>query len=199
MKTLKPLCQNFLVKVFTGFVTKAGIDAGVYHSDWGIGFVFMGNQALTAPEDLSPIPDFTGLTNSQALMAVASSHESGWHFFGGNENEFLSTDLLEFFRMAVSLPPHIALHISDGLYECECDEEDVSFDDHLAKISVPILYLGLGGGSGTTGDYTSSLTAGTDLTYCLVSIPGTDPASDYGHADLFGYDTDELVQDVLRQ
>ena len=219
MKTLKPFCQNLLVKVFTGFIlltitccerqdktdypdpaTKAGIDAGVYHSDWGAGFIFMGNLALTARDDPSPIPEFSGLTNSQAAMAAASSHESRWHFFGGNENEFLYTDPLRFIRMAVSLPPCIPLQISDGLFECGCDEEDVSFDDHLAEISVPILYLGAGGGSGTTGDYTSSLTASTDLTTYLVSISGTDPASDYGHVDLwFGYDADELVWDVLRQ
>jgi len=62
------------------------------------------------------------------------------------------------------------------------------------------LYLGAGGGSGSTGDYTISLTASSDLTTYLVSVPCTDPASDYGHADLwFGYDADELVWDVLRQ
>jgi hypothetical protein len=78
--------------------------------------------------------------------------------------------------------------------------EDASFDNHLAEILIPILYFGAAGGSGTTGDYTSSLKAGSDLTYHLVSIPGKNPASDYGHADLwFGYDADELVWDVLRQ
>ena len=56
------------------------------------------------------------------------------------------------------------------------------------------LYLGAGGGSGSTGDYTISLTASSDLTTYLVSVPDTGPASDYGHADLwFGCDADELV------
>lgn len=94
--------------------------------------------------------------------------------------------------MAVSLPTHISLQILDDLFVCGCNEEDVSFDDHLFEISVPILYLGAGGDSVTTGDYTSSLTASADLTTYLVSIPGKDPASDYGHADLwFGYDADD--------
>ena len=221
MKALKSFCQNSLVKIFAGFIlltitcferssqevtdypdpaTKAGIDTGVYHSDWGAGFISMGNLALTPPDDPSPLPDFTGLSNSQALMAAASSHESGWHFFGGYENGFFCKDPLRFFRMAVSLPPYIPLQIFYDLNACGCHKEDVSFDDHLAEISVPILNIGAGGGSGITGDYTSSLTASSDLTNYLVSIPGSGPASDYGHADLwFGYDADELVWDVLRQ
>ncbi len=184
----------------SALATKAGLNAGVYHSDWGAGFIYMGNLALTAPDDPSPIPDFNGLTNGQASMAAASSHEAGWHFFAGNKNEFLYTDQQRFFRMAVNLPPYIPLQIFDDLYACGCNEEDVTFDDYLAEISVPILSLSAGGGTGTAGDYTSSLTAGSDLTHYLVSIPGTDPAFDYGHADLwFGYDADELVWDVLRQ
>jgi hypothetical protein len=103
------------------------------------------------------------------------------------------SDPIRFIRMAVGLPPHIALQISDGLFECGCDEEVVSSDYHIAEIWVPIQYLGAGG-SVTTGDHTSRLTTGTDLTYYLVSIPGKDPASDYGHADLlFDYEANELV------
>jgi hypothetical protein len=141
MKTLKPICQNCLAKVFTGFMLLV---------------------CACCEYSFQDITDYA--------------------------------DPIRFFRMAVSLPSHIALHISDGLYECGCDEEVVSFDYHLAEIWVPILYLGASGGSVTTGDHTSSQTAGTDLTYYLVSIPGKDPASDYGHADLlFGYEADELV------
>jgi hypothetical protein len=102
--------------------------------------------------------------------------------------------------MAVSFLSYNPLQIFDDLFLYGCDEEDVSFDDHLFEISVPILYLGAGGGTVTTGNYTSSLTASADLTTYLVSIPGKDPASAYGHADLwFAYDADEIVQNVLRQ
>ena len=82
---------------------------------------------------------------------------------------------------------------------CACDEVDIGHDDHLAEISVPILYIGAAGGTGTVGDYSSSLTASVDITNYNVSIPGADPASDYGHADLwFGYEANELVWSVLR-
>ena len=102
--------------------------------------------------------------------------------------------------MATELPPYLPLQVFYELYACGCDEEDVSFDDHLSEITVPILYIGAGGATGSVGDYTSSLTASNDITNHLVTIPGADPASDYGHADLwFGYDADELVWDVMRQ
>jgi hypothetical protein len=85
--------------------------------------------------------------------------------------------------MAVNLPSYIPLSIFDDLNAYACEEEDVSLIDHLAGIKVPILYLVTGRGSGSTGDYISSLTASSNLTYCLLTISGIYPASDYGHAD----------------
>jgi hypothetical protein len=191
MKTLKPFCQNFLVKIFAGFILLN--ITGREHSD----IIVYPDPAYSAEavqwKDLLQQLDFESniiivrkdACIKDAIDAAASSHESGWHFFGGNENEFYYTDPLRFFRMAVILPPYIPLRIYDDLDVCGFDEEDVSFDDHLAEISAPILNLGAGGCSGTTGNYTSSQTAGSDLTHNLVSIPGTDPASDNGHADLW--------------
>jgi hypothetical protein len=84
---------------------------------------------------------------------------------------------------------------------CQCDEEDVSIDDHLDQISVPILYIGAGGGFGTFGDYTSSLTASTDITNYTVSLQAEENRTiDYGHADTFmANDAANLVWEVLRQ
>ncbi len=183
---------------------KTMLDGGLYHSDWGVGFIYMGNLALAAPDKPSPIPPFDGfgLTNSQALMAAATDHSGGWHFFGGTPFEFYYSDPLRFTRMAVEVSPYMPFQMFYELSACGCDKEefDVSFDDHLEEISVPILYLGGGGGSGTVGHYSSSLTASTDITNYTISIPGTVPETDYGHADLwFGYDADVLVWDVLRQ
>ncbi len=73
--------------------------------------------------------------------------------------------------MVVNLPPAFRFIFFDDLNECGCDEEDVSFDDNLARILVPVLYLEAGEGRGITGYYTNSLTAGTDLSRYLVSIP----------------------------
>ena len=64
---------------------KAGLKTGVYQRDFGVGFIVMGNLALAAPDDPSPIPPFDalGFTNSQALRTAASDHSGGWHFFAG--------------------------------------------------------------------------------------------------------------------
>lgn len=77
----------------------------------------------------------------------------------------------------------------------QCDQKDVSIDDHLAEISVPILYLGTAGGFGTLGNYTGSLTASDDVTNINVQLQSSDQAAiDYGHADLFiGNDAPDLV------
>jgi hypothetical protein len=61
-------------------------------------------------------------------------------------------------------------------------------DDQLSQITVPILYIGAGGGFGSLGDYTTSLTAtaGTDLTtYTVTKQAPNDRAIDYGHAHLW--------------
>ena len=64
---------------------KAGLKTGVYQRDFGVGFIVMGNLALAAPDDPSPIPPFDalGFTNSQAIRTAASDHSGGWHFFAG--------------------------------------------------------------------------------------------------------------------
>ena len=76
---------------------------------------------------------------------------------------------------------------------------DVPFDDHLGKISVPILYIGAGGAFGTLGDYSSSLTKSSDITNYTITLTG-ERLTDFGHGDLFvGNDAAELVWNVLYQ
>ncbi len=90
--------------------------------------------------------------------------------------------------MVVNIPSNNPLQILYDMGTCGCD----------AGIPVPLLHLGAGGGSETTGDYTGSLMVNTNLTYRQVLVPGTTPPSDYGHADLWSdYAADELGWDVL--
>jgi hypothetical protein len=67
-----------------------------------------------------------------------------------------------------------------------CDETDVPFDDHLGEISVPVLYVGAGGGFGEFGVYTTTLLGSADVQSHIVDLQ-PDPARlfDFGHADLF--------------
>jgi hypothetical protein len=67
-----------------------------------------------------------------------------------------------------------------------CGTPDLPYDDHLADISVPVLYVGAAGGFGTQGLYGLSLLGGTDKTVRLVRFfPEEARVQDFGHADLF--------------
>ncbi|MBT8394511.1 MAG: hypothetical protein HKO81_05570 [Flavobacteriaceae bacterium] len=159
------------------------INIGLYNHPWGVDFIKWGKLALKAPDGKSP--DFPG-TNSQFLMFVGSQG-----FFAADENgAYLYSDPLRFFRLAVNLSPHWPRQLVYELTASSCPKEDVTYDDHLGEISIPILYIGAEMAEGSAGIYTSSLTASTDITNYIV--PG------YSHADLwFAYDADEMVWSPL--
>lgn len=180
------------------------MDNGIYQYDAGQTFIFLGSMAMNAPDDPSPIPDFAGLTNKQVMLLLGSmTFVSGnpnapfWHFVGGDLDDLFYTDFDRWLNLAVELAAYQPQY---QLYEgavCACDEEDVGIDDHLGEIKVPIFYLGTEGGMGTLGEYTTSLTASTDVTHYTVSV-NENRMVDYGHADIFmGRDADELVWDKL--
>jgi len=184
---------------------KARMDAGTFNFEEGMGMIHMASLALSAPEEISPVPPFDGMgvTNYQAfLMAGFSPAENpdapSWHYFGGTMDDgFLYADPNRFIRLGVNLNPHMPVQ---HLYEacaCACNEEEVSMDDHLGEIRLPILYLGAEGGLGSYGVYTGSLTASGDITHHIVR-KGVDRALEYGHADIWmGYDAAELVWEPL--
>ncbi|MBN1414749.1 MAG: hypothetical protein JW973_06590 [Bacteroidales bacterium] len=182
-------------------VYKAKIESGNYMIDDGAGFIYMATLAFSAPGEDSPV--IPGLTNYQALLAVGSNPPDDpdtpfWHFFGGDMNDFLYSDPDRFIRFGMTLPPYMPAKTFYDLYACGCNEENVSFDDHIAQISLPILYIGAGGGMGTVGYYTGNLTSSNDITNFTVTIPGVEPLYDFGHADLWiGYNANELVWEVL--
>jgi len=209
VETLKTFWQNLLVKSIAGFILltltcfeSSFQDESSPSDPFVVAVTVQWKDMLQQFNFTSNIINIQkgtiGFTFNQILMDAASSNESGWHFFGGKEYGLFYTDSLRFFRMAVYLPPNILLQISCDMGACGCDDEDARFDDHLAGHPVPLLYIGAGGGLGSAGDFTCSLMASTDLTYYLVSFPGTDPVSGYGRADLwFDYAADELVWVVL--
>ncbi len=188
------------------------IDAGVYQNDDGLVFAFFSSLAATAPDDPSPI--FEGLTNFQAILfigantfAFGDSPAPFWHFVAGDFNEFgipvglLYTDPAVWITGLGSLSPYMPRLANFELAATACDEADLSIDDHLAAIEVPILYLGAAGAFGTLGDYTSSLTASNDVTNVTVQLQPADQAIiDYGHGDLFlARDAADHAWDVLRR
>ena len=190
-----------------------GINNGIYQNQQGINLAPFGVLATTNPGGLSPI--IPGLTNFQAGLfagtntyAFPNSIAPFWHFIGGDlsspagiPNALLYSDPSRWFQLLMSLAPYQPQLTMYESRACPCNETNVTIDDHLGDISVPILYLGAGGGFGALGDFTTSLTASSDITNYTVSLqPGGNRFKDYGHADLFmGTNAANLVWEKLRQ
>jgi len=164
----------------------------VYNDDTGVFLKQVSDLALSSPDDGSPI--VPGFTNYQLALVFGAStgllNGQFWHFVGGylDANEIPSdlrfTEARLWLDLLQNLPPHCTVQADFDVDATFCGKPNVPFDDHLGEISVPILFLGTGGGFGETGYYTTTLTASKDVTKFTVSITG-DRATDFGHADLF--------------
>lgn len=185
--------------------TAAAIGAGSYASTVGGLIAALGGLAIADPNGSSilngPPFNLVGFNNRQAGLLVGEATfglQGGlepapfYHFTGGTfdaegkpagllySNE---ADLFAFEAAASPVQPNQELLDSDA---ATCELNDVAFDDHLAEITVPVLYLGAGGGFGEYGVYTTTLLGSTDVTAHVVSlVPAEARIVDFGHADLF--------------
>ena len=107
------------------------------------------------------------------------------HFIGKIPTGLRHSDPARWINLLKSLPPYQPQLTGYESRLCICDEVDVAFDDHLGKISVPILYVGAGGAFGTLGDHSSGLTKSSDITNYTITITENDRVVDFGHGDLF--------------
>ncbi len=162
-----------------------------------IPFVPIGELAVFDPDGDSPF--IPGLNNLQtALYFGAATFDvwpwnATWHYFGGSfdpdtglpvDLNFTSIDgMTDFMRTGCSWE---ALRF---LYEYEqvlCDEEDVPWDDNLAAVEVPILYLEPVGGIGATGRHTLGLFGSADIQISTSSLlPPDQIVEDFGHIDIW--------------
>lgn len=176
--------------------TKETINGGTYVSSLGVELGPIGNLAQTAPDDSFPFPfPIPNLTNAQVAIAIGAGPNPGpapfWHFVAGQFDEngvplgLTYTDANRWFYLLTTLAPHMPQRMLYEFRACQCDEEEVSIDDYLDQITVPILYLGAGGGFGNFGDFTGNeTTASSDVTNYTVSLmPPEARALDFGHAD----------------
>ncbi len=176
----------------------AEIAGGKFENDFGGFFKSLADLALGYPDDPSPI--FEGFTNIQAFrFAFYGNDILGFHLYGGDlEGPFYSDEMRNLRAISgySTFMPNLLWQEIDAV---NCTSMDVSFDDYLHLITVPILYIGAGGGSGAeAGYYTSSLTASSDITNHLVSL-NSDPLLDFGHVDIWvGDNADNLVWSNLR-
>ena len=186
---------------------QAMMDLGQYQDPSGATFSAIGALANAAPDETTPIPPFQPFTNRQvALFAGANTYMLApqtspfWHFVGASSSDVPPSGLAftrpaRWFTLLAALPPYQPVRTQLDMVRGLCNERDVAFDDNLRRIAVPILYLGAGGGLGTMGYHTITLTASRDVTRHTVSLqPPSLAELDFGHGDLFlGDDAARLV------
>ncbi len=202
LKTDVPQLRDFACQRLAN--TEAAIAAGQFASTNGVLIAALGNLAVADPNGPSILngPPFNlDLNNRQAgllvgeatfvffagLEPVPAYHFTGGTFDGAGEPSGLlysnEQDLFALEQAGSPLQPN--REVADGDVAI-CEQTDVDFDDHLDDITVPVLYIGAGGGFGDFGLYTTTLLGSTDVTSLIVSkVPPAQRLADYGHADLF--------------
>ena len=189
-------------------------DSGTWQDSTGRLVQTISLLSETDPLGLSPV--FPGLTNHQAALLVGEAtfllltpNEPApfYHFTAGRFAALPSSGGLpvpnglryspepawrSMLAGASAYQPTLQLAEAELLM---CDEQDVPFDDHLAQVGNPVLYVGGGGGFGEYGLYTTTLLGSADVSHLVVDLmPPDQRLYDYGHADLFlGTDAPALV------
>jgi len=177
---------------------QASFNAGTFVNNTGAQVRGAGTGAKLAPD--APSPVVQGFTNRQAALFAGAmtfliipppAFVPVYHFVGGQFTNNVPTGLtytqpdylFDFFKNAS--PFQSAGDILDG-DAIECNDIDVPYDDHLADIKVPVLYMGAEGGFGHFGLYTTTLLGSTDVTTHVVNLtPAPARLLDFGHADLW--------------
>ena len=162
------------------------IDSGALENTNGQFFQTVGYLAHELPNELSPIFGDGSTTNIQAfrLIFAIDAFGFGFKFFAGDFGTLSISDEQRATRAVASYPHFMPNQLWSEIDAVNCSSMNVTFDDHIDLISVPILYVGSEIGPGTAGEYTSSLTSSTDITNHIVS--------GFGHVDLW------LAQDAVK-
>jgi pimeloyl-ACP methyl ester carboxylesterase len=165
--------------------------AGTYNDDFSF-LKQVGDLARSAPDDASPFAD--GFTNYQFALFVGASitYPPSWHFVAGVFNDSGITTALQYtdpwlwIDVERAIPLYFPVLGDTDQEKVTCYDVVAPFDDHLAEVTLPILYVGAAGGFGERGYYAVTLTASTDITKSIVQLhPSDQPELDFGHADLF--------------
>jgi pimeloyl-ACP methyl ester carboxylesterase len=178
---------------------EAAIAGGTYANSTGSLISTLGSLAIADPNGSSAdVPPFTnrqaGLLVGEATYALQGGLEPTpfYHMTGGTfDATGVPTGLLyttdqALFNLEKGASPFQPYREQAEADASTCEQTDVPFDDHLGDITVPIFYVGAGGGFGDSGLYTTTLLGSTDVTSHIVSlVPAAQRAIDFGHADLF--------------
>lgn len=176
----------------TAIAIEAEIAGGQFQNENGAFFSLLGNLAIGDPEGESPIfgPDFSNIEAFR--FTFYTPNVIGFTFLAGDlEGPFYIDE--ERALKSVSNYSHFMPNLLwQEIDAVNCSSMDVTFDDYLNLITLPILYIGAEAGSGSeAGFYTGGLTASTDITNHLVNS--------IGHVDIvIGNNADQNVWSLLR-
>jgi hypothetical protein len=181
------------------------VEGGLMGPGAGLGPMFLGLAALHDPEGIAapPMPPMPNrqlaLTMGAATFFFLSNPQFGveppvpfYHLVAGQFGaEGMPTGLRFaqeqgfFSRLSQARPYQSFNEVVEG-EAMLCDEEDLPYDDHLAKVEVPVLYVGAAGGFGRYGIHSTTLLGSKDVSVHVVqTLPDEARVADYGHADLF--------------
>jgi hypothetical protein len=184
------------------------IATGVYdYSDQAA--IDLGRLALTAPDQPPPVNILleTGTlgakTNQQAADTLGAApflastllvpyfHSVAGVFPDGDFHQLptglVYTDAPVFDDALATMSPFepVALVRDTSAITCSPGQAS-SFDNHLKDVTVPVLYVGAGGGFGRAGLYSLKLLGSRNVRTHIVSFyPANQAAQDFGHGDLF--------------
>jgi hypothetical protein len=173
-------------------LSQADFDAGLVDFSQE-GTILLGELALSDPDGPSPNPRFTNLGRMRNFVGRT------WLFFFATPWYHLAagvivantvTALRESSDAAIATwlaaaSPHQAWRESLDLAILLCGEPPLPIDAPLARITVPVFYLGAAGGWAEDALYTTTQLGSTDVTTLIVRRFGPEQASeDFGHADL---------------
>ncbi len=159
-------------------------------------FVLFGPPALEDPDGPSVL--IPGFTNFQAAIALAayvpypSIPGYNYHFLAGVFDEegaplgLQYTPFDDWVDFMLAAPPNETVAFMRDCMLAALPEYDVPWDDHLADVTTPILYLSAAGGAGPFGRHTLDLISSPDVTVLDFSFhPPEEVLLDFAHIDLF--------------
>lgn len=181
----------------------ASLGSGVYANDTGKSFAPLGTLAIVAPTAVTPVPAFQPMSNDAVAKLVGAATYliaapppvPSYHFAGGAWDTsgqltgLAYEDASRWYDFVAKGSPYQPWRQIADAEIAMCNDPSVGnvpFDDHLSSITVPVLYVGAGGGFGNDGVYTTTLLGSTDVTTHVVQLyPSAYRMMDVGHGDIF--------------
>lgn len=191
-----------------GVIRSLFLDVGIFPTDERetriIGFL-----AETAPNAPSPFaPQFTnrtvglfgGTLTWQVLFSPAFPPFVPFYHLHAGQFDSVSalpigltfTHASSLFALYQEFPSWWVWREAFELNALQCHALDLPYDDHLAEVKVPVLYVGARGGFGRYGNYSTTLLGSRDVTTLNVTLLPDQPL-DFAHGDLFWADNARTV------